>query len=337
MSDSSDSLSADLFELELRNLANRDHSRSWELIWFLRLPPDVRCSYTRILEARIDQDKYRNYLRRQSAYQHQNWRKPQSRNEGFCFQIHPVNPWGSIRRREHQRKPRSALRSFGRRRDPRPGVRFAPDPPYFKAVSPVVAPPAPPVDPDSVPERPSTPPGLRDSIYLDTELTYEAGGLDPATGNRRYSYTPPIPATPSPIPSPELTPPVPQHPTYAPGPLFPRGGRFMMIQDSLVPTDLAFIIAAGRAHRSPWAHEESKMRAVGLDMFDFELQSPGVLDALSALLFPSGLDDLTLAIPVNHILLDFVLGWSILPYARSIGQMPEPWQACPCGEGVIPA
>lgn len=64
MPNSSDSLSANPPGLELRNRAASDPGNTWELIWFLGLPPDVRQSYTRILEARIDQDPYRNFLRR---------------------------------------------------------------------------------------------------------------------------------------------------------------------------------------------------------------------------------------------------------------------------------
>lgn len=79
------------------------------------------------------------------------------------------------------------MRSYGRRRDSRSRVRFAPDPPYFKAVSPAVAPPAPPVDLNWVTDRPSTPPGLRDFISSDVSLTYEAYGYDPVTGERRPS------------------------------------------------------------------------------------------------------------------------------------------------------
>ncbi|KAF8593800.1 hypothetical protein BDV93DRAFT_516294 [Ceratobasidium sp. AG-I] len=321
MPDPSDSLSADLFELELRGRANRDPRCSWELIWFLQLPLAIRCSYTRILEACIDQDRYRNFLRRQPAYQTRDWRQPRTHDIRSCFHIQQVNPWGSIQRREHQRKPRSALRSFGRRHDSRSRVRFAPDPPYFKAVSPVAAPPALPVDLNWVPERPATPLGLREAIYADAELTFEAGGFDPATGNRRLSYTPLIPATPSPAtPSPSTSPefalplpdpPVPtvsEQPVYAPGPLYPQGGRFVRVGSDLIPTELAFIIAAGREHRAPWTEGGFPLADVGLDMVDFDSQYPGVLSALSALLFPYGLDDLTQATPYSRVLIDFILG-----------------------------
>jgi hypothetical protein len=77
------------------------------------------------------------------------------------------------------------------------------------------------------------------------------------------------------------------------------------------------------------------MRDAVMDIWDFDSQHPGVLDGLAELLFPSGLGDLTLAIPGHRILIDFMLGWSILPYAQSIGEMPTPWQVCLCGEGVV--
>lgn len=53
-------------------------------------------------------------------------------------------------------------------------------------------------------------------------------------------------------------------------------------------------------------------------------ENPGILGSLAQLLLPSGFSDFTQAVPSHAIVMDFVTGWSILPYARAMGQIPEP-------------
>lgn len=124
------------------------------------------------------------------------------------------------------------------------------------------------------------------------------------------------------------------HPVYAPSPLFPPEERYRT-DGVLVPQNLTFIVATGRAHRAPWSLGENPMADSAWELLQFQRESPGVLAGLSRLLFPSGFGDLTQAVPSHAVVIDFVTGWSILPYAQATGQMPEPWQRCPCGVGVM--
>ncbi|KAF8596213.1 hypothetical protein BDV93DRAFT_563572 [Ceratobasidium sp. AG-I] len=106
MSGAADRLAADLFEAELREQAEDDPRNGWELLWLLGLPLDVRRSYALIQEARIDQDPARRFLRRQSFYQHHNWRQPRSPGGLPCMFIHSTQaqPFASIGRRVQRQK-----------------------------------------------------------------------------------------------------------------------------------------------------------------------------------------------------------------------------------------
>lgn len=201
MSETADHLAARLFEAKLREQAEADPRDTWELLWLLGLPPSVRRSYLCVLEAKIDQDATRSKLRRQSCFRQRNWRQPSS-FEVHCMSIEPVHPWLSLGRREHRRKVdvRSSMRPplpSSHLLRPSRRVRFQ-FPTRHGFTQPVT------IDPDAVPERPLTPPGLRDWIHSDSELVLEAGGLDSDTENRHYSHTPLAPATPSLISSPNL-------------------------------------------------------------------------------------------------------------------------------------
>ncbi|KAG8684604.1 hypothetical protein FRC08_013603, partial [Ceratobasidium sp. 394] len=119
MSDPQDRRMADLFEAELRHKANLDPGNSWELIWFLRLPLEVRCSYMRILEARIDQESTRRFLFRQACYRQRNWRTP-THQCMFVQTEEPPRPFASLSKRQ-RRKPIEYGRSRTRKsRDPAP-------------------------------------------------------------------------------------------------------------------------------------------------------------------------------------------------------------------------
>ncbi|KAG8741075.1 hypothetical protein FRC12_015800 [Ceratobasidium sp. 428] len=165
MDDPQDRRMADLFELELRRKAELDSGNEWELVWFLRLPLETRCSYMRILEARIDQDRPREALRRQSFHRHDNWRQPRPTQTVHCMNMEVAQPWQSIGRRQRRRKHK--LRSSLRNRRRAPDHRFTPRHVRFQfpaphgSTSPII------IDPIDIPGRPMTPPGLREWIMGD--------------------------------------------------------------------------------------------------------------------------------------------------------------------------
>jgi hypothetical protein len=118
MSEAADHLAANLFEAELRQQGEDNSRNAWELLWLLGLPVDVRRSYYRIQEARINQDAARHYLFWQSFYRHRDWREPCSPEELDCMVIEPVRPWASIGRRVQRRKAVTGRAST--RRTPKP-------------------------------------------------------------------------------------------------------------------------------------------------------------------------------------------------------------------------
>ncbi|QRV75755.1 hypothetical protein RhiJN_03770 [Ceratobasidium sp. AG-Ba] len=333
MSDIEDRRKADSFETELRRKAELDPGNEWELIWFLRLPLETRCSYMRILEARIDQDKHRQYLFRQSCYRQRNWRESRSSHTIKCMNVEVAQPWASIGRRQHRRKYN--LRSSFRQRqahDRRPHpqhVRFQ-FPALRGSTSPVM------VDPDAVPERPMTPPGLRDSITAHEPLGLEASGIDPLTGQYKPTPTPadtPVSSAPPTPPSAVEEPPL--HIEYPPGPLFRPPGRYRAANGP-VDMDLAFVVSVGQYHRAPWDVGEFPMADATLDIAQFDAINLGIISSLADLLFPKGTNKPIHAVPaVNQVLFDLIIGWLVLPLARANGFMPSPWQRCSCGEGVV--
>ncbi|QRV96092.1 hypothetical protein RhiJN_24110 [Ceratobasidium sp. AG-Ba] len=313
MSDIEDRRKADSFEMELRRKAELDPGNEWELIWFLRLPLETRCSYMRILEARIDQDKHRQYLFRQSCYRQRNWRDSRSSHTIQCMNIEVAQPWASIGRRQHRRK-HNLQSSFRQRqahdRRPHPQhVRFQ-FPAPRGSTSPVV------VDPVAVPERPMTPPGLRDSIMAHEPLGLEASGIDPLTGEYKPTPTP----VDTPISSAPPTPPsaveeAPLHVEYPPGPLFGPTGKFMA-NNTPFDADLAFIVSVGHYHRAPWDVGEFPVADAAVDLAIFNESNPGVISALVKALFPKGTNKpLHAALAVNQVLFDLIIGWMVLPLA----------------------
>ncbi|QRV90554.1 hemimethylated DNA-binding domain protein [Ceratobasidium sp. AG-Ba] len=158
MNDPQDRRMADLFEMELRHKAELDPGNEWELVWFLGLPLETRCSYMRILEARIDQDARRQFLFRQSCYRQRNWRQPTTACMHIGVSQEPMAyGWNSLNRRK-RRKPARYRRRKHRATDTRPYQEAPPDP----------------VDPDSE----------------ITDVVLQAQGYNPMTGNQEYSYTP---------------------------------------------------------------------------------------------------------------------------------------------------
>ncbi|KDN32986.1 hypothetical protein RSAG8_13924, partial [Rhizoctonia solani AG-8 WAC10335] len=123
MSDLEDRRRADLYEIDLRRKATLDPGNCWELIWFLGLSLEIRCSYMRILEACIDQAKTRQFLFRQSCYHQRNWREQevpvmllQTVQEG------PSRSWGSIGKRQTRKSAETHLPAARRARAKGPTV-----------------------------------------------------------------------------------------------------------------------------------------------------------------------------------------------------------------------
>lgn len=323
MSDSADCFAAELFEVQLRGESETDPRNLWELLWLLSPPLDARNSYMRIQEARIDQDAARNYLRRQSFHQRRDWRHPPTQ-ELECMAVQPTRPWASLGRRQQRRKVdlRSCMRpALTRNRSSHPAAHVR----FQVPVAPGFGSPVPVVDSNAVPKRPSTPSGLRDFIYSDTPLTFDASGHDPNTWHQKSSYTPFVLATPSREPVSFEYPPSDLHPP----------GRALIVNGSRVAEVIAFVVATGRHQIAPW--QGYLFEDVARDVYDVQMTSPGLLSDLVHTLFPSGMIDLTIAVYPHPAVLDFIMGWSVISQAHGRGYMPPPWQRCLCGEGTIPA
>lgn len=274
---------ADLFEVELRRKVGLDPRNTWELIWLLRLPLEVRCSYSRILEARIDQDSTRQSLFRQSCYRQRDWRVREPTLD--CMTLEPVHKsshsWASIGRRQ-RRKPTRPGRTATRRPRHKPAT-----------PTPTLAP---------VPERPPTPEGLRAAVW--------ASGSLPLAANGPIGHAPMSPREPSPPPTPRVVTRVvrrPPSPVAPPEPHLAYEGE-TVIDGVEVDWRLAYVIALGRHSGCRWRSPISLQRAAQ-DILDAERLHPGVMTQLLDIFFPYGLDDLSLARPKLLYLLDFCRGW----------------------------
>lgn len=338
MSDTEDRRRADLFEVELRRKAELDPGNCWELVWFLGLPLEVRCSYMRILEARIDQDSTRRFLVRQSCFHQRSWREPAVP----CMFVQTVpqetrRPWASIGRRQNRRQI-----EYGRASNRRPRVKLTTSTAAAAAVAPASsAPSAPsatqnhpalikrrctrssprstsvqatgsaPVPVPKIPPRPPTPDGLREVLRADQRLRCQALGFSPDTLDVR-SRSPPVPVTPS----------EPVH--YEPFPLSrpTELSETIIVGDKQVLGLLAYLAAAGRHHIAPW--EKYTVRQAARAISELNTDCPGLLARLIKAFFPTadGLNDSTVAENVHinmDTILDFVRGLSIVPE----GQMRE--------------
>ncbi|KAG8718548.1 hypothetical protein FRC09_012497 [Ceratobasidium sp. 395] len=324
MSDSQDRRMADLFEIELRRKAELDPSNAWELVWFLRLPLETRCSYMRILEARIDQEPTRRFLCRQSCYRQRNWRDPVPDVMFMQTVDQPSRPWASLGQRQ-RRKPIT----YGRSRPPRsrepsstvPGQKAVP-----ASSAPPIAPkraytPRPdPPDPYANLPRPSTPPLLRQTLHDNLELHTRAMGYSPETMDH-LCYSPRAPVTP---PEPVQYEPFPLKPPGPPGPL--------MFEGKKIPKLTAYLVAAGRHYIAPWQGYD--MDEAARDISILESQAPGLLDQFMKILFPPGGQTPKI---LPETVLDLMHGWSIVPMAWRFGEMPAPiYSLCGC-KGIHPA
>lgn len=350
MSELADRFSADLFEVELRNQADRDPNEAWELLWLLGLPLTIRRSYSRILEAQIDQDAYRCYLRRQSCYRLRDWRQPRSCSEVYCMAIQSVLPWTSLGRRQQRRKvptvsrvPSRVVSGFatnpGRTQTRRPrssqvlaqSPNHAPVPirpparvdtarpqPFIASKTTLVkAAHRPTANPNDIPKRPSTPVGLRDMLRADLPLSTQANGFDPVTLDSQ-SFSPRAPVTPPP------------QPHYGPSPLHPPG-LSLLVDGKRIPDTIPFVVASGRHHVAPW--QQYSIQEAAASICTLQAEEPGLLSGLVRLLFHSGLQDLGKSFSLNSdVICDFVRGWAVVSRGRLEGHMPEPqWQLCSCG------
>ncbi|KAG9121082.1 hypothetical protein FRC07_003104 [Ceratobasidium sp. 392] len=331
MSDPQDRRMADLFEAELRHKAGLDPGNAWELIWFLQLPLETRCSYMRILEARIDQHTTRQFLFRQSCYRQSDWRNPTI----DCMVINtsvPSRPWASLGKRQ-RRKPIEYGRSRPyRARKPRLTAPAKPAVPPLPPIAPlsvqhrVFQPEPTPAhipqnhlpNPDRTPLRPSTPDGLREAVRSDPSLCTHAAGRDPTTLDQQL-FSPPVPVTP------------PEPVKYSPYPLRAPKGSVLATNGKPVPRLFAYLIAAGRHLVAPW--QLHTLEEAAGDILQLEALTPGFLSALIKILYPSGPTGLRdAAHPYSSVVLDFVRGWSVVPLALLTGKMPEPVHSvCACG------
>ncbi|KAG9074418.1 hypothetical protein FRC06_010713 [Ceratobasidium sp. 370] len=333
MSDPQDRRMADLFETELRLKAELDPGNTWELIWFLRLPLETRCSYMRILEARIDQESTRRFLFRQACYRQRNWRD-QTRECTLIQAQEPSRPFASLGQRQ-RRKPIEYGRS--RTRKPRnlpsmlrsdPAVPVPPAAPKHRATAQcarakskpttMVSPRDDPPGQDAVPPRPPTPDGLRLALLEDEELRIQASGYDPATLDVQM-FSPRTPVTP------------PEPARYDLFPLYAPGGGPIVIDNKPVPRLIAYMVAAGRHYVAPW--QNYSIQQAAYDVSVVELATPGFLARLIMVLFPLQPIDWAAAVhPCPDTVLDFMRGWSIIPQARLLGEMPDPaYGLCGCG------
>ncbi|KAG8717637.1 hypothetical protein FRC09_013967 [Ceratobasidium sp. 395] len=334
MSDPQDRRMADLFEIELRRKAELDPSNAWELVWFLGLPLEIRCSYMHILEARIDQEPTRRFLFRQACYRQRNWRDPVPDVMFMQTLDQPSRPWASLGQRQ-RRKPVT----YGRSRPPRshkpssavPGhnpvpVSSAPPvapkrraaasrrplQPKLDAYTPRHDPPC----PYAVPSRPSTPLGLRQAITESPPLVRHAMGYTSDGSIRRVCspLTPPEPVRYKPYPQAFST-------------------ESVRVRSKVFPGVFPCFAAAGRHQVAPW--ERRPARLVADELCSAEEDCPGITVRLMKALFPTkdGVNDGDMAtkISINRdIILDFVRGLLTVPDANMSDSMPEP-EPCECG------
>ncbi|KAG8778121.1 hypothetical protein FRC12_025156 [Ceratobasidium sp. 428] len=321
MSDPQDRRMADQFETELRRKTELDPSNGWELVWFLQLPLETRCSYMRILEARIDQDATRQFLFRQSCYRQNNWRNPVT----DCMIINASvssRPWASLGKRQNRKSHEYGRMRVGRPRKPRrPRSTAIPAQPPAPPAAPIV-PTLPPMSPsvsDVTPPRPSTPAGLREAVRSDEPLHAFAQGHNPYTlDNQIFS------------PRSLITPPEPVQ--YPPYPLHIRPKGMLVAPDGRqVPRVFAYWIAAGRHLVAPW--RVHTLQEAANDMLELDAVTPKILLSLAKVLCPSGLGNLhDAAHPHASVIVDFVRGWSVVTEACLTGRMPDPARSqCVCG------
>ncbi|GAB1523416.1 hypothetical protein RhiTH_006564 [Rhizoctonia solani] len=275
MSDSKDRHLADLFEIELRRKANLDPGNYWELVWFLQLPLETRCSYMRILEAQIDQDTTRKYLSRQSCYYQRNWRAPTR----SCLAVEeiqaPTKPWQSI---GHPNVAR---------------VKLSPNHPTFK--------PAVKANQYTVPARPTTPNELRDALSAIATLA-----CDPLVPN-----TPPEPESgPEPV-----TGQVPEEAAQCepfPEP-YPENGS-LWVKDTLMQEDLAYFVTVGHYLRAPedgYTIQDAAGDLYVLEYVAHEFYS----SLFHAFLVEGNGESkrISLLPPLATTVIDLVRGWSVVP------------------------
>ncbi|KAG8760133.1 hypothetical protein FRC12_009618 [Ceratobasidium sp. 428] len=314
MADPQDRCMADLFEMELQRKAELDPGNEWELVWFLGLPLETRCSYMRILEAPIDQDSKRQSLFRQSCYHQRSWRHPTTACMHLDVAQAPSYPWNSLNRRRRRRPTQYRRR---KRRPLQPGSSQHNAPPSETHPTPMVF--------DPVPTRPPTPEGLRLAIHEHTDISLQAQGYDPFTGDKLCSYTPRILAVP----------PEPVH--YPPFTLYPPINPVFVDGDYIDPI-LAYLVAAGHYHRTP--RERYTFQNAAEEIFDTDREMPGLLDRLIDASFPGGLSDVRTAVDANQygqVVMDLLYGWMVVPecWARNEMEPPEPHfhkrPECSCG------
>ncbi|CAE6419354.1 unnamed protein product [Rhizoctonia solani] len=326
MSDSKDRHLADLFEIELRRKADLDPGNYWELVWFLQLPLETRCSYMRILEAQIDQDTTRKYLSRQSCYYQRNWRAPTR----SCLAVEeiqaPTKPWQSIGHRQRRKVARSRPPKTCREHlSPQPTrVKSSPNHPTFK--------PAVKANQYTVPARPTTPNELRDALSAIATLACDAVGYAPVTLNQFRS--PKVPNTPpEPESGPEpVTEQVPEEAAQCepfPEP-YPENGS-LWVKDTLMQEDLAYFVAVGHYLRAP--EDGYTIQDAAGDLYVLEYVAHEFYSSLFHAFSVEGNGEskrISLLPPLATTVIDLVRGWSVVPksWKESTKLLPNPRPRC---------
>ncbi|QRV92760.1 hypothetical protein RhiJN_20778 [Ceratobasidium sp. AG-Ba] len=160
-------------------------------------------------------------------------------------------------------------------------------------------PPSPPPTPDA-PTQPVTPEGLREAAFSCLGLLATASGVN-AYGTNTPCPMPPVPPRIIRRPLSPVPPPEPQ----------PAYDGETVVDGVDVDWRLAYVIARGRHERFPHRPTVS-LHEAAKNVLDTDLLYPGALDYLSALFFPYGFDDWTLARPRFMYLADFCAGWYAL-------------------------
>ncbi|QRV95452.1 hypothetical protein RhiJN_23470 [Ceratobasidium sp. AG-Ba] len=161
-----------------------------------------------------------------------------------------------------------------------------------EAAAPLSLPPTP-----DAPTRPVTPEGLREATFSCLGLLATASGIN--------AY-----GTNTPCPMPPLPPRIIRRPLSPVPPPEPRPAHHgeTVVDGIEVDWRVAYIFARGRHERFPHRPTIS-LHEAARNVLDTELLYPGALDYLSALFFPHGFDDWTLACPCFMFLGDFCAGW----------------------------
>ncbi|QRV90625.1 hypothetical protein RhiJN_18643 [Ceratobasidium sp. AG-Ba] len=305
--DPADQSTAREYEQMLRYYVYLGRAPQSKLDWFQSLPKRVRHSCRLIDEAlgpiEAAETQAREALaERQARELEQTLRLAAARKQPrdlLCLQG-PGNAWHGIGR---CKKRRCVFNAIGRAYIRQMLASSTPSHNAPILTVKTTAPPSPPPT-HNTPTRPITPEGLCEAAFSCVGLLATVSGIN-AYGTNTPCPMPPVPTRIIRRPLSPVLPPAPQ-PAY--------DGK-TVVDGVDVDWRPAYVIAHGRHERFPHRPTVSLHKAAR-NVLDTDLLYPGALDHLSALFFPYGFDNWTLARLCYMYLADFCAGWYALALDR---------------------